>query len=128
MVNNEHIRLENLIDLLLTLMRSHNFSPTIAAETNEKLEELLSNLEKHCKYEEEIMYGMNYPDYEDHKSKHDDILMKCKKAHECFTNNHDCKDLNNFLTIVPSSWLYTHISEDDMAMAKYLLAKTKFTQ
>ena len=119
MTDNAHLKLLNLIDSLLRLIETHAH-PEIAAE----MVDIIFHLEAHSEHEEALLRRVNYPDYDNHKAKHHDILMKCNKANNDFISNQDCKELTIFITAILIPWLHTHASLDDMAMAEYLHSKS----
>jgi hemerythrin len=123
MIDNEHIRLANITNMLLHSIEQHNFSSSSITVIIEKLDEMLFHMETHCRNEEELMHGVGYPDFDMHKSTHDDILIKFRRTYDDFVNHHDYKDLSNFIRTVLFPWLHTHTSEDDMVMAEYLHSK-----
>jgi hemerythrin len=118
-IDSDHLKLLNLIDSLLHSIETHAH-PEITAG----MVEIIFYLEAHCEHEEELMRSVNYPDYDNHKAKHHDILMKCNKANDDFTSHQDCKELTIFITAILIPWLHTHASLDDMVMAEYLHSKS----
>lgn len=86
--------------------------------------EIIFHLEAHFEQEEELMRGVNYPDCDNHKARHHDILVKCNKANDNYISDQDSKELTIFITAILIPWLHTHASLDDMAMAEYLHSNT----
>ncbi len=123
MIDAEHLRLINLANMLLHLIVQHKFSSSSGETIVEKLDEVLFHMEAHCKNEEELMRGVSYPDYDNHKFMHDDVLIKFNKAHNDFASHQNYNDLANFISTILSPWLLTHASKDDMAMAEYLRSR-----
>ncbi len=119
MTDNAHLKLLNLIDSLLRLIATHAH-PEIAAG----MVEIIFHLEAHSEHEEELMCRVNYPDYDNHKAKHHEILMKCNNASDDFISHQDCKELTIFITAILIPWLHTHAFLDDMAMAEFLRSKS----
>jgi hemerythrin len=114
-IDSDHLKLLNLIDSLL-----HSIEAQAHPEISASIVEIIFHLEAHCEQEEELMRRVNYPDYDNHKARHQDILMKCNKADDDFTSHQDCKELTIFIAAILIPWLHTHASLDDMAMSEYL--------
>ncbi len=125
LIDSDNIRLTNLVNTLQHLIEISNSSPAAAKNIIESLEELQFHLELHFKNEEELMHGVNYSDYNNHKNSHDAILKLCKKENKDFCDHQDSEILNNFLMAVLSPWFYSHSSTEDMAIAKYLQCRVK---
>lgn len=118
-IDSDHIKLQNLIDSLL-----HSIETQAHPEISAGMVEIIFHLEEHCEQEEELMRRANYPDYSNHRAKHQDILMKCNQASDDFISHQDSKELTIFITSILIPWLHTHASYDDMAMAEYLHSRS----
>jgi hemerythrin len=118
-IDSDHLKLLDLIDSLL-----HSIETQALPEITVGMVEIIFHLEAHCEQEEELMRRTNYPDYGNHKAKHQDILMKCNQANDDFNNHQNTKELTIFITSILIPWLHTHASFDDMAMAEYLYSRS----
>lgn len=90
--------------------------------TNDQLLRIILELRDyvcyHCYHEEELMKESNYPDYENHKKKHDGVIQ--------FISNVDCKKLGEEpyeilckVKLYLQDWIFSHILIDDVAFSKY---------
>ncbi len=81
------------------------------------LDELIAYTIEHFRIEEKLMESSHYPDYEEHKAKHDDLKSQVTVLLE------KMKQQNNFLSIEVSkfltNWLIHHIMGSDQKMIKF---------
>lgn len=73
----------------------------------------------HCYQEEELMKENNYPDFKNHKKRHDEVnqfilSVDCKKLSE-EPYQSLCK-IKEYL----QDWIFSHMLVDDVALGKYL--------
>ena len=111
----QHKRILNYINLLS--------SPPYNSVRNEEFHELLAEISEyalfHIKYEEELLRQLNYPDYEEHKKEHDNLIENATlfslnaESHEIETP----EQLRAFLI----SWWEDHILVQDMKFKPFLL-------
>lgn len=74
------------------------------------LRHLRDYIEKHFRYEEELMANHNYPQLENHKQKHDKIVVEMKEA---LQNSNSMTKLKSNLEDLLISWIQTHILIED---------------
>ena len=84
----------------------------------ETLEELINYVSYHFKAEEELMAHNNYPDFNHHKEKHDELVKKVIDFHERFKR----KELNLEKEILCflKDWIVNHITKSDMKYVPYI--------
>lgn len=87
--------------------------------TSEALQKLIYELKAytitHFTAEEERMVSSNYPDYADHKEKHEGFIAEVKSFEEKL-NNDDMFVLDDIFLYL-SQWLITHIQTEDKKYA-----------
>ena len=90
-------------------------------KSKEKLSELIVGMMDYTKYhfasEERYMKSINYPDFEEHKAKHDEYVAKISEFHEKILNDQMILSLEvtNFL----KTWLINHIKGTDQRYAAF---------
>ncbi len=91
--------------------------------TNKQLLDIVLELRDyvcyHCYHEEELMKENNYPDYEKHKKRHDELIQ--------FILSVDCRKLSEepytILRKVKTylqDWIFNHLLVDDVDLGQYL--------
>jgi hemerythrin len=86
------------------------------------LGDLLLYTKTHFASEEQIMSASGYPEYQDHKARHDKMTRKVKDLHEQFRQGTlgSPIQITNFL----KDWLSKHIMETDKKYMPYLAGKS----
>lgn len=97
----------------------------IQCEQKDKLQLLLIKLYKctreHFNSEEVIMKKIGYPKYEEHKELHNQLIgMLNEKAKIAIFDPLKRDELNDILR----SWIVTHILQDDLDIANFMIKKT----
>ncbi len=84
----------------------------------ETLKQLLAYTQRHFADEEALMRSVEYPQFEEHKALHDELMDKvwgmysrCQKGDE---------DLSIELLVFLNDWLTEHILEKDRAIGRYI--------
>ena len=93
-------------------------------EGYERARELLDFLQDyivhHFKEEEKIQRKYDYPNYEEHKKIHDDLLQQTNELAEKFKHQEkqltELAELNQFIL----NWLTKHIDQQDRKVVKYI--------
>lgn len=85
------------------------------------LESLLQYTLSHFKTEEKLMEQYNYPDYAEHKSKHEELARKVLEWQHAFKNEDSSltAEMLKFL----KHWLENHELETDVPLGRYLNSK-----
>jgi hemerythrin len=88
----------------------------------EVLEELMKYTAVHFSLEEQLMRTCNYPDYANHKKRHEELLAQIQDFHARVGRNEEgvSKELWTFLR----RWLTQHIQGSDKQYAPYLIKHT----
>ena len=107
--------------MLISLVK--DFEKAISREIDgvdieEILQKLINYISYHFKAEEELMARNNYPDFSDHKQKHDELVKKVIGFHEKFKKGEQRleKDILLFL----KDWVINHITKADMEYVPYI--------
>lgn len=107
--------------LLISLV--NDFEKAVSSDIGEAyieeiLQELINYISYHFKAEEELMARNNYPDFSDHKLKHDELVKKVIGFHEKFKKGEQRleKDILLFL----KDWVINHITKTDMEYVPYI--------
>ena len=82
------------------------------------MDKLINYTKYHFDREEFLMRNNNYPDYENHKKLHEDMIAKMAECMKKYKDdpNHTIDDALNFLT----NWLIKHIKGNDREYIPYL--------
>jgi hemerythrin-like metal-binding protein len=83
------------------------------------LNELLALTELHFKTEEDLMLKSNYPGFESHKRKHQQIIKKTKTILKMYQSDDliSTSLVSKFITTTVEA----HIPEEDLSMANFLM-------
>lgn len=109
-VDEQHQYLFKLANSLLVARRS-DFSSIIM--------ELYQYTRVHFKAEESIMEEFKYPDLDDHKRLHKNLISNLNNLSENFTETEDSRD---DLVAVFGNWIINHILNEDLRFANFVAA------
>ena len=73
----------------------------------------------HFEHEERFMAGINYPNLEDHKAKHEAIISE---MNHYLSNDKRFSQLLSDFKILAVKWIVDHILEEDMKIKTFLAA------
>ena len=113
-IDNQHKVLFSLINEL---------SKSIAEKkTNKAIQKVTENLTnyvlEHFADEEALMEDEGYPKLEDHKSIHQDLVIKTAEIVEQYKNKE--LEMVSPLVVFIANWINTHIKKDDMDFINWL--------
>ncbi|MGM0533991.1 MAG: bacteriohemerythrin [Campylobacterota bacterium] len=117
-IDREHQQLFAISQKLLTYMQYPGMAPRI----KESVKELYTYMKTHFENEEVFMQKIGYPDYENHREKHRQILSQMT----AFLQNIGTMDKQTFqsrLITYIDIWLVSHIITEDQKIACYLERK-----
>lgn len=87
------------------------------------IEQLFEYTNYHFKEEEKLLQTHNYPDFKDHKEKHDEIIRQINALAIKFKNEEITRE--NFLALL-KDWIFNHILIRDRDYSKFLNEKGIF--
>lgn len=117
-IDEEHERIFEEFDKLYSLMRvgeGIDFYPMVITFLEDYLME-------HLKHEEDLQKSVDYPEYDDHKKRHDFFREKVnafKSKQYRKIQNKDLIQLNLFM----QSWFVEHIMKEDMKLGVFIKRK-----
>ena len=116
-IDTQHKKMMSMINDLHNTMMDGEPTPKIA----EVLKRLESYTEEHFRYEEEIFDQYNYPQADEHKKQHNDLVQRVKAFRDRITNHQEKvgEELLNFLLF----WLGNHIKKVDRQYIAFMLEK-----
>lgn len=108
---------KKLIKLLNQFTTAYDYDMTEEFE-KEALEELINYTQYHFEREEKLMSENDYPDFESHKAKHQEMIKQVSTFVELYNEKgHDAlKEISEYLT----AWLINHINGTDKEYTQYL--------
>lgn len=114
-IDTQHKKMMSMINDLHNTMMNGEPIPKIA----EVLIRLESYTEEHFRYEEEIFDQYKYPQADEHKKQHDDLVQRVKAFRDRITNHQEKvgEELLNFLLF----WLGNHIKKVDRQYTAFML-------
>ena len=114
LIDNDHKALLNLINELQTATQYKVDTTKI----DEAMEQLINYTKYHFDREEFLMRNNNYPDYENHKKLHEDMIAKMSECMKQYKSDpdHTIDDALKFLT----TWLIKHIKGNDKEYIPYM--------
>jgi hemerythrin len=115
-IDDQHRELINIINQL-SEMATKGIDKDIIEQT---LENLGAYIGKHFGDEEELQKKCNYPNYDAHKTQHDDFVKEYLHLKSEF-NDKSCEHIDFTLKLLKFivQWLVKHIKGSDVAMGKY---------
>lgn len=113
-IDEDHKKLISLLNQF-TVAYDHAMSEAFEKEA---LEELIAYTQYHFEREEQMMSENDYPDFEVHKVKHQEMIKQVESFVELYNEKgHDAlQDISEFLTV----WLINHINGTDKEYSQYL--------
>lgn len=113
-IDDDHKKLLNLINNLQTAV----FYPTGEAFERQALQELVDYTKYHFEREERMMVENDYPEYEEHKRQHEEMIAKVNGFMDAYEKNREgtIDQLTQFL----KSWLINHIAGTDQRYSAHL--------
>jgi len=108
---------KKLIKLLNQFTTAYDYDMTEDFE-KKALEELINYTVYHFEREEKLMSENDYPDFEAHQAKHQEMIKQVNSFVELYNEKgHDAlKDISEYLTV----WLISHINGTDKEYTHYL--------
>jgi len=124
-IDEQHKVLVDLLNQLHDAIMNHHG----AEATGEIMDKLCEYTKIHFAVEESILRILDYPDYDDHKKHHEQLLTQVRELrHKMESEGHSISfELLHFL----KRWLTIHILEEDKAYTEHLLncgAKATFSK
>jgi hemerythrin-like metal-binding protein len=116
-IDRQHRRLVNLINQLHTAV---TYSTGEEFE-REALDELVDYTKTHFTYEEGLMEQNGYPDFDEHKAQHKQMIEKVGEVLAEYEKDQDTA-MNNALSYL-SDWLINHINGTDKQYSSFLIGK-----
>ena len=115
---------KHLVDLTNQLYRACTGEQyALANEFRSVMKELVDYVMFHFKDEERIMQEVNYPDFKEHKQKHEQFVKEILASVDAYRNGKQFVP-NSFVRFL-RDWLFDHILIDDKAWAQYYFSTTK---
>jgi hemerythrin len=113
-IDQDHKKLINLLNQF-TIAYDHAMSEDFEKKA---LEELIEYTQYHFDREEKLMRENDYPDFEAHKAKHQEMIEQVSTFVELYNEKgHDAmQEISEFLTV----WLINHINGTDKEYTQYL--------
>jgi hemerythrin len=113
-IDQDHKKLIILLNQF-TIAYDHAMSEEFEKEA---LEELINYTHYHFDREEKLMSENDYPDFEAHKAKHQEMIKEVGKFVDLYNEKgHDAmKEISEYLTV----WLINHINGTDKEYSQYL--------
>ena len=116
-IDRQHKKLLNLINQLQTAV---DYSTGEEFE-REALDELVDYTKTHFTYEEGLMKDNDYPDFEPHKTQHEEMVAHVKETLSEYEKDHDTA-MNNAAKFL-RKWLINHINGTDKQYSSFLIEK-----
>lgn len=113
-IDEQHKKLVGMINTLFDSMKSETDDTVLLSI----VDEMVKYAVEHFNTEERYMEKMGYPEFERHKSEHQDFVEKATQVENDLKYGKTVlsMDILNFL----SSWLVTHINGTDKKMGVFL--------
>lgn len=116
-IDEQHKKLFSIINRLADAMKIGKGRDVLDAV----LTELVAYTEYHFNTEERLFEKHGYPEHEDHKQMHDDLVNKAQDLKAAFDSGNTKISVDVMLLL--SNWLNNHILEVDKRYGPYLKGK-----
>ncbi len=116
-IDNDHKKLIHLINNLQTAV-DYKTDKQFEKQT---LDEVIDYTKYHFGREEKLMEEHNYPDFEPHKGKHEEMIAKVTEFVQAYEND-ESRAIESLLSYL-KSWLINHISGTDQEYSEFLSNK-----
>lgn len=116
-IDQQHKKLLTLINQLQTAV---DYSTGEEFE-REALDELVNYTKTHFTFEEGLMKDNDYPDFEPHKAKHDEMIREVESVLSVYEQDHDTA-MSNAVEYL-KDWLINHINGTDKEYSSFLIGK-----
>jgi hemerythrin len=116
-IDNQHKKIILLINDLLKMCKENNTVEDYES-FNALVEIILEHFQKHFETEEKLMLKKNYPQYAEHKKRHDKLLEDIKKMMDKIINEKQKNSLIN-MVIFLREWFVENIYIMDKQMGEY---------
>ena len=113
-IDNDHKKLLSMINQLQTAIHYQ----TDDSQIEQTLNDLIDYTKYHFAREEKIMQDHNYPDFDDHKQQHDQMVKQVTKFIDEYRVD-KTRTIENVLQFL-KSWLINHINGSDQKYRPYL--------
>ena len=117
-IDSQHKQLIGMVNKLIEASSSGKS----AAVVTEALDFLARYAIDHFADEERLQQDFKYPDYADHKRKHDDFKVVVTDLIQRVKNEGPTEELIESVCDTIGSWLLDHIMGDDFRMARFVKA------
>lgn len=115
-IDEQHKQLVQLLNNLFDVMV--NDSPDRDAVARKTLRELFDYTNIHFAVEESLFRIFNYPDYEQHKQKHDQLKSELKEIAQRIQAGE--RRIDSALLVFLKNWITVHIMSEDKRYAPFL--------
>ncbi|MES9946268.1 MAG: bacteriohemerythrin [Candidatus Thiodiazotropha sp.] len=116
-IDDEHQKLLTLINNLQTSV----LYPTGETFERQALSELVDYTKYHFEREEKLMSENGYPDFEEHKKQHEEMIAKVSRFLESYEKDREATI--DELTVFLKTWLVDHIAGTDKQYSQFLRDK-----
>lgn len=113
-LDQQHQKLMGLIDCLHNAKQNNNEQNLLG----KVLDDLVDYTKYHFKKEETLMEQHEYPDYSDHKSKHDNLVQQASSMQKMYYLG--STDITTDIAILLNDWIAEHILVEDKKYAPYI--------
>ena len=120
-IDSQHKQLVATVNKLVEINRADDARNE--AEIGEVLEFLIAYAVKHFGDEETLQEKYNYPDFNVHKTYHEDFKRQVGELSRRMAEEGATRTFIDELTRFVGDWLLTHIKGDDFRMAAYVQSK-----
>ncbi|MFN4319898.1 MAG: bacteriohemerythrin [Aquificaceae bacterium] len=104
-IDQQHENIANHINFVGTLLSQGQLQEAIDYYNNT----LLPYLIKHLEAEESFLLSINYPDYEEHKKRHEAVIKQFTDIGKSIKNKEDVR----WAISTMAAWLYGHVGKVD---------------
>ncbi|GHV11391.1 hemerythrin [Clostridia bacterium] len=115
-IDSQHKRLFELTSDLVEACATDQSASILEATINFLVDYTI----QHFADEEELQVRYNYPQYKTHKKAHDDFKIKVGEMVAKYTEEGSSENLAKNVNSIVVRWLVSHISYEDIKMAKFI--------
>lgn len=120
-IDQEHMELFQRVEAFMKVLRSSQSWEEKVGQVNETLEFMKNYVVEHFSHEEAYQKKIQYPGYEAHKKKHDEMVQYVAQVSEQYEKSGFDEQLMQQFGGRLLAWLVNHVAAEDQRIATYAI-------
>jgi hemerythrin len=120
-IDREHMELFQRVEAFMKVLRSSQSWEEKVGQVNETLEFMKNYVVEHFSHEEAYQKQIQYPGYDAHKKKHDEMVQYVAQVSEQYEKSGFDEQLMQQFGGRLLAWLVNHVAAEDQRIATYAI-------